>query len=75
MIPFQVPDEGHVKISILNMLGQEIQILVNERKNEGYHEVVWNGRDGANNIVGSGKYLLHMVAGVYRQTRKILFVR
>jgi len=74
-IPYQIPEECHVRISIFNMIGQEIRNLVDEKKNEGHHEVVWDGRDRANTIVGSNEYLVHMVAGRFIKTRKVLFIR
>ena len=74
-IPYQILREGRVKISIFNMLGQEIYRLVDEIKDQGHYEVVWNGRDEDNKIVGSDIYLVRMEAGSFIKHSKITFMK
>ena len=75
IIPYRVPDDSKVKIAIYNMLGQEVCRLVDEKKEQGYHEVVWDGRDMNGNLVGSTMYLVRMEAGGFVRNRKILFIQ
>jgi predicted acyl esterase len=42
-INYDLPLEGNVKVSVYNMLGQEIKTLVNEFKNAGRYSVEFNG--------------------------------
>ena len=52
------------------MLGQEISVLVNERKDAGVHEVQF---DGSN--LASGVYFYRLQAGEFTQTRRLLLLR
>ncbi len=59
-IHFQIPIADHVIIKIYNTLGQEIKILADEEFQPGYHNLRWDGRDYAGNLVPSGVYFLNM---------------
>jgi len=74
-IPYQISRDGRVKISIYNKLGQEICTLVDEVKEQGNHEVVWNGRDLNNNTVSSDMYMVRMESAKFVQSRKILLIK
>ncbi|MFH1942149.1 MAG: S8 family serine peptidase [bacterium] len=56
-IKFALPENGHVTLSIFNVMGQKIRILVDEQKLAGYHSVIWNGMDDLGKKVFSGIYL------------------
>jgi len=62
-ISYHLPKDARVRISIFNMLGQEICRLVNEREKQGRHEVIWHGRDKNQNLVESYLYLVRMETG------------
>ena len=44
-IEFALPEQDFVKLSVSNIIGQEVAVLVNEEKGAGTHRVVWNARD------------------------------
>jgi len=44
-IGFGIPKKGNVRLSILNILGEEIRILLNEEKEAGYHSINFNASD------------------------------
>lgn len=39
-IPFQLPVDGNVTLTVYNILGQQVQVLVREEMQAGYHEAV-----------------------------------
>ena len=43
-IGFGIPEKGNVRLSVLNILGEEIRILLNEEKEAGYHSIDFNGK-------------------------------
>ncbi|MBN1694123.1 T9SS type A sorting domain-containing protein [candidate division WOR-3 bacterium] len=55
-IRYQLPVTGHVSICVYDLLGREINILVNEIIQAGEHEVDWDGTDNNGNRVSSGTY-------------------
>jgi hypothetical protein len=69
-IRFSVPDEVHVNLAIYNVLGQEIDILVNEVKPPGNYEYFF---DAAN--LPSGIYIYNLSAGFYIETKKMVLIR
>ena len=58
MIKFDLPREANVQITVYNILGQRVEVLVDERMNAGYQQVMFNGDRFA-----SGVYFVIMRAG------------
>ncbi len=69
-ISFNLPEASNVKLTVSNILGQEIKTLVNEHKEAGVHSVEFNASD-----LPSGFYIYRIEAGKYVQTRKMLLVK
>jgi protocatechuate 3,4-dioxygenase beta subunit len=69
-IRFQVPVVSNVKLVVYNLLGQEVAVLVNERKEAGSYQVAFNGAN-----LASGVYLYQLKAGSFVQTLKMLLVK
>jgi hypothetical protein len=69
-IQFSLPAALNVKIIIFNLLGQEIQTLVNETKEAGIHEIIFDAQN-----LNSGVYLYKIEAGSYIQTRKMTLIK
>ncbi len=49
IIPFYIKDDGLVKLSIFNVLGEEIEILINEGRKAGLHSVEFSSKLPAGN--------------------------
>lgn len=69
-IQFDVMKSENVKITVINITGKELVILVNGRIQPGTYEVEWNG-----NKYSSGVYFYRMQAGNYVETRKMILIR
>ncbi len=69
-IKFELPTSSVVRLSVFDMLGREVSVLVNERREAGYHSVDFN----ASNL-SSGVYFYRLQAGDFIQTRKLLLIR
>jgi hypothetical protein len=74
-IRFDLPKAGHVRLSIYNLLGQEIAVLVDEKRTEGVHAIRWDGRDGRNVSVSSGVYLYRLEASSYHGAGKLVLMK
>ncbi len=61
-IKFAIPVESRVTVEIYNALGQRVQVLVNDARKAGYHEVEWNGTGDQGQLLGSGVYFLRFAA-------------
>jgi N-acetylneuraminic acid mutarotase len=69
-IGFGIADRSHMRLSILNILGEEIKILLNEEKEAGYHSIDFN----ASNLP-SGVYFYKLVAKDFISTKKMMLVK
>ena len=70
-IGFGIPEKGNVRLSILNILGEEIKVLLNEEMEAGYHSVDFSAESGLPN----GVYLYRLQAGNYIETKKMILLR
>ena len=69
-IPSNVLNGLKVNLSVYNILGQEVAVLVNSVQNAGNYEVEFN----ASNL-SSGAYLYRLSAGAFIQTSKMILMK
>jgi hypothetical protein len=69
-IQFLLPETGIVKLSVYNLVGQEVARLVDGKMTAGVHRVVFNG-----NHLGSGIYFYRVTGKGINATRKMLLVK
>jgi hypothetical protein len=69
-IEFSLPKSVHVELRIYDLKGQEIQVLVNDRKEAGEHSVDFNAVN-----LQSGVYFYQLRAGDFVQTKKLIVVK
>ena len=69
-IRYELPKAAMVRLSVYDILGRQVSVLVNERKNAGSYEVKFDG-----SILASGVYFYRLQAGSIVQTRKLLLVK
>ena len=74
-IPFGVPEDMEVEIVLFDVAGRLVRTLQRGRMNPGFHEVSWDGRDSAGEVVGSGVYLCRLRAGSTVITRKMVLLK
>lgn len=55
-IEYSLPEDSFVKLTIYNIRGQEIAILVNGNQQQGIQKVQWDGRNSRDQQVPSGEY-------------------
>ena len=72
---YNLPEKQFVKITIYNMLGREVKILINKVQNAGIKTINWNGLDDNNKKLPSGLYLYSLQSGSFRETKKMLFLK
>ncbi len=60
----QLPTSGHVRTTVCDVRGREVQVLFNGQHAAGEARWRWNGQDGAGRAVASGVYLVRMETGL-----------
>ncbi len=56
-IQFEVPESGHIVLTIRNMMGQVVRTLLDAEVPAGQHSIVWQGVDDLGRKVASGTYI------------------
>lgn len=74
-IRFELSEPVHVTLTIYDLLGRKIRVLVDEAHGPGRYARTWNGRDGDGRTVPSGVYLYRMTAGDIEEGGKMLLLR
>ena len=69
-IRFNLPEAGNVKLTLFNILGQELRTLVNEFKESGVHTINFDASD-----LNSGMYIYKIESGSFTQTRKMTLIK
>ncbi len=71
-ISYDVPaGGGDVRLDLLDARGRIVRTLVADRRAEGRHEAVWNGRDDAGRRLPSGVYFARLRAAGCREVIKV----
>ena len=71
-IRFSIPasGQGNVKLSVYDVLGREVSVLVNQYLKPGEYEVNWNASD-----IPSGIYFYKISSGNFSETKKMMLVK
>jgi hypothetical protein len=69
-ISFEIPSAANVKLSIYNLLGEEVAVLTDKRMSPGIYEAEWDA-----SAFTSGMYFYRLVAGDFHQTKKMLLLK
>jgi hypothetical protein len=69
-IKFTLPKPGHVLIEVYNLLGQKIDILLNQEMLAGYHEIVFDAKNHPSAI-----YFYRIQAGDFQDVKKMALIK
>ena len=69
-IKYKMPQVSQVNLTVFDILGREVSVLVNEREDAGVHEVSFDGSG-----LASGVYFYRLKAGEFMQTKRFLLLK
>ena len=69
-IKFGIPEASDVQITIYDMVGNKVDVLVNDNLSAGYHTYNWNASNRA-----SGIYFLQMTTSKFTKVNKMLLIK
>jgi hypothetical protein len=70
VIGYQLPNDSYVELKIYDLMGREVAKVISENRSAGYYEVVWNAAE-----VPSGMYYYRIIAGGFREMKKLLLLK
>ncbi len=69
-IQYALPKDSYVKLEVFNMLGQRVQVLVDEDQEAGYYEVLFAG-----SMLPSGVYVYRITAGEFVGVKRFVYMK
>ncbi|HEY3296558.1 MAG TPA: right-handed parallel beta-helix repeat-containing protein [bacterium] len=69
-IRYAVPASGQVRLTLYNVMGQQVATLVDAPQAAGYHSISWNGT-----CMASGVYIYRLEAASHTVTQKMLLLK
>jgi len=74
-IRYQLPTASNIRMTVFDILGREVNVLLHEHKNAGTHALQWNGTNRFGQTVSSGAYFLMMEALNFNQIQKVILIK
>jgi hypothetical protein len=69
-IRYAIPEAGFVKLTVFNILGEEVATLVEKQQKAGFHRLEWNAFGN-----GSGIYFFRLECNDFRKIRKMTVIK
>ena len=74
-IRYDLPQAGDVKLTIYDMLGREMKVLVSQGMSPGSYTAVWDGTDRYGQPAAAGVYIYQLKAGDFSNTKKLVLLK
>jgi len=74
-LSFEIVSSGHTRLKVFDAAGRLVKTLVDEHRDTGRHEVIWDGRDGAGRMSSAGVYLYRLEAAGLFETKRMTLVK
>jgi len=74
-ISYGLAYSAETKITIYDMLGREVALLVAGQQSAGHYRLQWDGTDRSGNLVSTGVYFCHLQSGDFSKTTKVVYLR
>ncbi|MFO8099279.1 MAG: endonuclease [Salinibacter sp.] len=72
---YTLPSAQEVQVAVYDVLGREVQTLVEGRKEAGAHRTTWDGKDRDGGTFASGVYFVRWTTDETQHTERVLLVR
>jgi hypothetical protein len=70
VIGYSIPEAGNIRLSVYDVLGKEVRVLLDEFRKAGNYEVSFDASD-----LAAGVYFYRIQAGMFRDTKKMILVK
>ncbi len=67
--------EQNTRLTVFNMLGQRVKLLVDRPQAAGTYEVMWDGTNESGSSVASGVYFYRLERGEHAEARKMVLIK
>ena len=74
-IRYALPEQAPVRLTVYNVLGAEVAVLVDRTLPAGQHQVQWRGRNALGQLVPSGLYIYRLETPGQTLSRKMVLLK
>jgi hypothetical protein len=74
-LSFSLPQSGHARLSVYDLLGHRVRTLWDGPAPVGETKVTWDGTDGRGRNVAAGMYMVRLLVGERTETRKVALLK
>lgn len=74
-IAYRLDKPSNVRLTVYDVTGRQIKILVDESQNDGEHSVRWNAAEREGSIVASGMYFACLQVGDHVAVQKMILAK
>ena len=74
-IRYDLPENSMVNITVYDMLGREVNTLVNQVQDAGFKSIIWDATNDYGKSVSAGIYLYQIQAGDFMRTEKMVLLK
>ena len=75
VIEFSLPTSGMTNLTIHDLLGREVVMLINNRQLAGWHSITWNGRNQSGAPVAAGMYIYTLKTDRTSVSKKLVLLK
>ncbi len=72
---YDLQEQTWVRLTIYDVLGREVRLLVHQNQEPGYKSILWDAKDDFGKSIGAGVYLYRIEAGEFIQTNKMILLK
>ena len=74
-ISYELPQDGLVNITVMDLTGRQVASLVSGEKRSGTHSIKWNSANDSGQKVSAGMYYYKIQIGDFTETRKMTLLK
>ncbi|WP_457565449.1 glycoside hydrolase family 9 protein [Caldithrix abyssi] len=74
-IVFKLKERSPVTLEVFDMRGEKVRTLLSDVRGPGYYRIIWDGKNGAGQVVSTGLYLYRLKTDRRVIVKKIVFIR
>ena len=72
---YDLPEAGYTRLIIYDLMGRQVQTLVDQPMEAGYYRQQWDGRNTMGQMVSGGIYFYQIQTNGFTRTRKMLLLK
>jgi flagellar hook assembly protein FlgD len=74
-IVLSMPEAEHASVSVYDVAGRRVAVLIDDLVQAGQHRVFWDTRSDDGNLISSGIYFIRVTAGLEEHVEKVVIAR